>query len=49
MGELDIQKAVAIVEALAELCDIDSVDIVKELIGVCWSEEEAGDIEQELS
>lgn len=48
MGELDIQKAIAIVEALEELTGISAIQLTNELIGVCWDEEGASKIRGEL-
>lgn len=48
MRELDMQKAVAIVEALEELTDISAIKLTNELIGVCWDEEGASKIREEL-
>jgi hypothetical protein len=44
----DMWKICDAVNALAEETSTDYIDILEHLIGVCWDEEEAGEIELAL-
>lgn len=48
MNEIDIKKAVAIIEALEEITGVGAIQLVNELISVCWDEEDASKIRGEL-